>query len=385
MSRFALSRFFCDLRIQPLKVLFFLKDFSGRLPNRSDESGSGNVGGWVGWHDEGGKIRALFRILSSETLGMDCEISNKAPCTPESSSIFLTPYQGAPFDLHVGAQVTAPCGKVEGRGFYMRRKNTVKSFLSKLSRLNCEELSNLVYDCIATRLEHAKASDHVDSALERDVENVRTFSFLAAGFGGLQLANAMRCLFFDYRHYSGGLPDLLLCRATYKVEPEAGGEAEFVDLGDWVGETFSIEYQAAIKSERAAKMLEDRDDDFLGCSKVGDSGGRAGSNRFRRASARAPGPTMRIDAQKDEPKKGLEMPERLIFSHRDRRIVPECMFVEVKSHNDRLDARQEDWLNILDMNGNARVCKFTKPPKPAKAKKSKSSKAESSNKFTNSK
>jgi len=38
----------------------------------------------------------------------------------------------------------------------------------------------------------------------------------------------------------------------------------------------------------------------------------------------------------------------------------EIMFVEVKSANDRLDARQEDWLNVLDGVCNARVCKFEK-------------------------
>ena len=44
--------------------------------------------------------------------------------------------------------------------------------------------------------------------------------------------------------------------------------------------------------------------------------------------------------------------------------------VEVKSSNERLDPRQEDWLNVMDRHGNARVCKFEqtrkkKPPKLA--------------------
>ena len=57
------------------------------------------------------------------------------------------------------------------------------------------------------------------------------------------------------------------------------------------------------------------------------------------------------------------MPEKLSLSHNSRVVKVECMFVEVKSQNDRLDARQEDWLNILDRFGNARVCKFEKAPK----------------------
>jgi hypothetical protein len=42
------------------------------------------------------------------------------------------------------------------------------------------------------------------------------------------------------------------------------------------------------------------------------------------------------------------------------------MFVEVKSLNDRLGGRQEDWLNVLDRIGNARVCKFGKRKKASK-------------------
>jgi hypothetical protein len=35
-------------------------------------------------------------------------------------------------------------------------------------------------------------------------------------------------------------------------------------------------------------------------------------------------------------------------------------FVEVMSLNDQLDGQQEDWLNVLNRIGNARVCKFGK-------------------------
>jgi hypothetical protein len=62
------------------------------------------------------------------------------------------------------------------------------------------------------------------------------------------------------------------------------------------------------------------------------------------------------------------MPDRLRFEHNGKQVKVECMCVEVKSQNDRLDPRQEDWLNILDKFGNARVCKFekqkvSKPPR----------------------
>ena len=44
-------------------------------------------------------------------------------------------------------------------------------------------------------------------------------------------------------------------------------------------------------------------------------------------------------------------------------VFVQCLFVEVKSASDKLDERQEDWLNILDKEGCARVCKFVKSKK----------------------
>jgi hypothetical protein len=61
-----------------------------------------------------------------------------------------------------------------------------------------------------------------------------------------------------------------------------------------------------------------------------------------------------------------ELPARLVLSQNERAIEVQCMFVEVKSQNDRLDGRQEDWLNVLDRVGNARVCKFANAQKPKK-------------------
>jgi len=194
---------------------------------------------------------------------------------------------------------------------------------------------------------------------------------LAVGFGGRMLASIFRCFFFDYRHYSGGLPDLLLARALYKSTANDEAVGGLVDLGEWIGESFSSEYQAAIKAEQAAHLFTDTDGDFLGCSKVGDSGGRA-TNRFSRSSRSRN--LYRVknfvekgeSSNKDESRSSVSMPERLSLSYNSRNIRVEVMFVEVKSENDRLDSRQEDWLNILDRHGNARVCKFEKMNKRSK-------------------
>ena len=110
-------------------------------------------------------------------------------------------------------------------------------------------------------------------------------------------------------------------------------------------------------------MVEDRDHEFLGCKKVGDSYGRTTSSFNRRSRQSLPQQPQDLGRAKPP----LEMPEVLDFVHNGRKVIVECMFVEVKSHNDRLDARQEDWLNVLDLSGNARVCKFNERKKqPAK-------------------
>jgi hypothetical protein len=172
-------------------------------------------------------------------------------------------------------------------------------------------------------------------------------SLLAAGLGGKMLSAIFRCFFFDYRHYSGGLPDLTLVRAV--------SEGALVDLGEWIGEGF------VAGGDQGASILEDRDSEFLGCSKVGDSGASA-ANRFRGQR--------RADQNGDNSttKEKLKLPARLEFSYKGNPVKVECIFSEVKSQNDRLDARQEDWLNILDKYGNARVCKFGGQDKKAQKK-----------------
>ena len=158
---------------------------------------------------------------------------------------------------------------------------------------------------------------------------------------------------YDYRHFSGGLPDLLLTRALYS---DTNGSKEFVDLGDWVGEEFTQEAKVAQASDNRSAMLSDKDDEFLGCSKVGDSGAARSASRWNRQQAQG-------DVKRVTPIP--ELPAKLELAHNGRPILVQCLFVEVKSQNDRLDGRQEDWLNVLDRVGHARVCKFLSKTKSA--------------------
>ena len=306
---------------------------SGRLPctidNKcGDNKSVPNNGGWQGWHDEGGHVRQLFRIIFLHSV-----LENPT----DDGSIFLTPYQHSPHDLHVGYQLVENDG--EGNkiiGFYERRKGIVEAFLSKLSQQTNQSLCDIVHDSIRARWDSHENDESrgKDATLLRDVADLRTLSMIAAGLGGVALSNMFRTLAFDYRHYSGGLPDLLLARARYC------STNQLVDLGDWIGEAFSKDSIDQENLNRNISMLADRDDDFLGCSKNVDSG----HNKFKKRKQKIfVVPTF---------------PSKLQLEHECESVKCDCMFVEVKSASDRLDARQEDWLNIIDTCADARVCKF---------------------------
>jgi hypothetical protein len=338
-----------SLNVEQLAMEFY---FSGRLPSSECGESSLEGGHWEGWHDEGGHLRTLFRIFCScSLLGMDggCALNDPAyhHCD-EKYTIHLTRYQGAPFDLHVGSwSHNSKGGDVKSiSGFYSRRKARIEEVLSKLETMSPQELCSCVYDSIEARLMSTEATKNYNTVLHRDMQQLRTLSMLAAGFGGKLLAAAFRCMVFDYRHFSGGLPDLLLARAYFS---DISTGKEFVDLGDWIGESFSPEAKIEREMNKGFQILSDRDEEFLGCSKVGDSGTSRGKNRSN----------MQANRNGEKVKLSLpDLPGKLFLIHNDRPVSVQCMFVEVKSQNDRLDGRQEDWLNVLDRFGNARVCKF---------------------------
>ena len=340
---------------------------AGRLPNL-DTNGSkmANVlGGWVGWHDEGGHVRALFRILcANELLGVESASGDQCM---ERHTIYLSPYHGAPLDLHVATQG----GSI--RGFYERRKLQIEKVLGNLERLDPQQICDLVHNSIAQRMEEVRGSGGTgerDTLLCRDVGELRTLSFLAAALGGKALAAIFRCLCYDYRHYAGGLPDLTMARAVYEEdccgdekEIGAGSAQQLVDLGAWIGEAFDADEIQKGQVVELCRILADRDDEFLGCSKIGETGGSSSQQRFRQQRWKKQDKTTKRGEEHLSSEEAITVPPKLVLSHEGRTIRAECMFVEVKSANDRLDARQEDWLNVLDRVANARVCKFSSKKK----------------------
>ena len=317
----------------------------GLLPADGSLNNGGIKGGFVGWHCEGSHLRAIFRIFClQDLLGHSLQ-----SCTTDMhDNIFLTPYQASPYDLHVGMQSTRFYDEdtddpvlLLGRSFYERRRDTIDAFLEKLTHLDSQSICNNLHGCIQRRyLQHKSVEGIIaDESLQRDMRELRSLSCVAAGLGGKVLASVFRSLCFDYRHYSGGLPDILLIRAQYA---NSDGPSSLVNLGDWIGEEFAKDNIEKGCIQRAVSML--KDDEFLGCSKNGD--GLVINARPQNSNTQKVAP--------NEPVTSL--PPKLILIHDGKDVAVDTILVEVKSANDRLDLRQEDWLNILDVN--ARVCKF---------------------------
>jgi VRR-NUC domain len=348
-----------SLRVEQLAIEYYN---TGRLSSGIEPVSV--VGGWVGWHDEGGHVRALFRIMTTAAImGADWGCSSDYYADQLISHTLLSPYQNSPFDLHVGYELDSDddaenkmgdSGHSDGNGdedrtggsnahrcFYHNHRVRIEQFLNRLHQLSKQQICDYVYDCTRERLRHMCHNRKQDTVLCKDLAHLRTLSMVAAGLGGKVLASIFRCFFFDYRHYSGGLPDLTLIRA-YTSNESPG----LVDLGKWVGESFDPVLQRELEAKYGASMLQD--DDFLGCDMASDSVDRARSLSRKRD---APAPKLK-------PLSIDDMPNRLILSHDSETVVVQVMLVEVKSSNDRLDARQEDWLNVIDQHGIARVCKF---------------------------
>lgn len=417
----------------------------------------------VGWHDEGGHIRALFRILCMDKILKYNNFTNKGDAntvTPSSSSscedwtIFLTKYQSAPLDLHIAHSYIGPFDHTDiitpkyditnndksfnnnndhknadtieyfklSRSFYERRRHIIEAFCQDLENKTDQELCQMIYESIQERVAsssssssslsenkventissvvpttsqsqprpqyvHSTTSDSVETTdrfLNNDVKELRTLSMIASGFGGKALAGIFRCLCFDYRHYCGGMPDLLLVKATSHSTSSNGDEdVTSVPLKDWIGEAFQSESENRAASQ-LAKILLDRDDEFLGCDKSSEVSNSSmfSSSSSRKSTARNENKKVKDEESRNDDNDskatantssnvgGLVMGDMLNMTYEGNIVKVQCMLVEVKSHNDRLSERQEDWLNILNyfMGRNTRVCKFIQNNRKRKSK-----------------
>jgi Fanconi-associated nuclease 1 len=135
---------------------------------------------WSGSHCEGSFIRMLFGLLMWDVL-FDSTVPN----------VFYNPFQDAPLDLYTDF-------------FYQSRQSKIDSLLEKITQMNTLQVAQFLD-------QQYKAHMHIQCrGVSWDNWSLLELTKIACGLGGKALSVICAALVKDYRHWSGGLPDLLL-------------------------------------------------------------------------------------------------------------------------------------------------------------------------------
>ncbi len=149
--------------------------------------------GWKGYHSEGGILRTLFAYLFHDVIF--CYIPN----------VFQTAYQTCPLDLHTDA-------------FYPARASQINHRLVEIGNGEAERILREVHD-----REHERRTCVVGLNWDFDVDDLAE---LVACFEGEALAAVCKVMAQEYKARGGGVPDLILWRASSDEPPRGGREGE---------------------------------------------------------------------------------------------------------------------------------------------------------------
>ncbi|CAN0370285.1 unnamed protein product, partial [Phaeothamnion confervicola] len=139
--------------------------------------------GWAGWHCEGRPLQVLFWLL--------CWDEIFASGLPD---VFKTPYQDAPLDLD--------CCPL----FFTNRRAALTARLALLREAAPASLAAMVAES------WRRHSGTLCRGVSWDRHSVRQLQAVAAGLGGRGVAAVLATLSLSHKHFSGGMPDLLLLR-----------------------------------------------------------------------------------------------------------------------------------------------------------------------------
>lgn len=158
------------------------------------------AGGWMGMHVEGGPLMTLAALFCFEvvfSLEWDSEADRFEP-TAALPDVFLTPYQDCPLDMAAGGI------------FAQRRRSAIAALLRRLKQASSWDLATWL----------AATYCRTYGYLIRNVNWKRyplcLLQLIAIGMGGNGLAALCGCYLSDPSHFTAGLPDLLLWRATLR-------------------------------------------------------------------------------------------------------------------------------------------------------------------------
>lgn len=267
--------------------------------------------GWDGLHCEGRVLTTIYGLLLWDVIFM-----------PVKDTMFTSPFQFAPLDFHTA-------------GFYARRTRAIEARLREIEQ----------HPTIGTLVEKSWALHHGQqcSGVSWDAfgdDGPAVLSAIVSGLGSKAVTHICRLFAQDYGHRHAGVPDCILWRPVGRTHFEsaagdAGDAADAAPQGDDVaspGSAAAATTAAATSPPAAAASTN---------GAVCTDGIEAPPSEDLAASSQ-----IEVEgAQTNAPKDG-------------NGVIPmECMFVEVKSPNDRLSEKQLIWLHALQSFGvQAAVC-----------------------------
>jgi hypothetical protein len=161
------------------------------------------AGGWMGMHVEGGPLLMLAALFSFEVVfGLQWSSTDERYQHAASSEhanipdVFLTPYQDSPLDMTAGSI------------FAERRKGLIVKLLKELA--SCDEWQLSIW----LARTYCRAFGYQIRCVNWKRYPLSLLQLLSVGLGGSTLAHACACYLSDAAHFSAGLPDLLLWRAS---------------------------------------------------------------------------------------------------------------------------------------------------------------------------
>jgi hypothetical protein len=191
-------------------------------------------GGWQGWHCEGALFQTLFGLLMWDTL-FTC------PCPPpdvrgsmplcKRCNVFVTPFQDAPL-LDLGH-----------RSFFLSRRARILARIAEIQSLSTQGLIDQLGAVYRAHYSETCRGVHWGISLP-------VLQLMAVCMGGPTVAAVCRAMAVNFKHFTGGAPDLMLVRVQRRtvcdtacacgaVRTAVVQDYRLVDVAELLGEDWS--------------------------------------------------------------------------------------------------------------------------------------------------
>uniref|UniRef100_A0A7S3HLV0 Fanconi-associated nuclease n=1 Tax=Spumella elongata TaxID=89044 RepID=A0A7S3HLV0_9STRA len=168
-------------------------------------------GGWQGWHCEGSIFKTLFGLLMWDVLfacpicnnnSGSCSTSTNHSNSPAASNasgycVFVTPFQDAPLDLG-------------HRSFYRTRRVAIQKRIAQIASFSTPQL--IAELGVVYRKHYGENCRGVHWGV-----TLPLLQLMAVCMGSATVAAVCNALSVNYKHFTGGAPDLMLVRVQRRI------------------------------------------------------------------------------------------------------------------------------------------------------------------------